>query len=404
MLTPDPLGGEPLVPQRPAHIAMIGSPLAGHVMPTVGILHELVTRGHRVTCANTPDMANMIKPIGAQFVPYELDLEQPDGVIEDPIEAMNLFLEADMQMLSQLRPYYAANPPDIFLYDVGAFAARVLAELHHRPLVQLSPAHVGQEPEPELVERVENLPSARKYEQRFARWLAESGATTLDVDEFCGLPPRVLALIPKVLQPRIDELDEDVVTVVGPCLTSVAEPGADEAWTPPPGAEKVLLIAMGATYPVPLEFYHQCLAAFGDLPGWHVVLQIGRNIDQDALGDLPANVEVHRWIQQSAVLRQADLFVTAAGAASVGGALACKVPMIAVPQGADHFSNADRLVEAGVARRIDTAEVKAEALRTALRELVADPQVVTRLKALSTEIKPEESTRRAADLIEDMLT
>jgi MGT family glycosyltransferase len=382
---------------------MIGSPLAGHVMPTVGILRELVTRGHRVTCANTPDMADMIKPTGVEFVPYELVFERPVDVIEDPIEAMNLILEANAQMLSRLRPYYAADPPDIFLYDVGAFAARVLAEVHDRPLVQLSPAHVGHEPEPELMERVESLPSAGEYERRFAKWLAESGATTLDVEEFCGLPPRVLVLIPKVLQPRFVELDSDVVTVVGPCLTSVAEREAYEEWTPPPGAEKVLLIAMGATYPLPLEFYRQCLAAFGDLPGWHVVLQIGRNVELDALGDLPANVEVHRWVQQGAVLRRADLFVTAAGSASVGGALACKVPMIAVPQGADHFSNADRLAEAGVARRIDTADVKADALRTALRDLVTDPRVATRLEALSAEVAPEDSTRRAADLIEDML-
>jgi len=391
------------VPQRRAHIAMIGTPLAGHVLPTVGILRELVARGHRVTCANTPDMADMLKPTGVEFVPYDIVLDRPAGVIEDPIEAMDAILEVNVQLHSRLRPYYEADPPDIFLYDVGAFAARVLAESHDRPLVQLSPAHVGHEPEPELVERVEGLPTAGAYERRFAKWLAESGATTLDVEEFCGLPPRVLVLIPRVLQPRFDELDPDVVTVVGPCLTSAAEREAYEEWTPPPAVERVLLIAMGATYPLPPEFYRECLAAFGDLPGWHVVLQIGRNIDRDALGDLPANVEVHRWVEQSAVLRRADLFVTAAGSASVGGALACKVPMIAVPQGADHFSNADRLVEAGVARRIDTAEVRAEALRTACRELVTDPRVATRLEALSAEVAPEQATRRAADLIEDMV-
>jgi MGT family glycosyltransferase len=392
------------VPQRPAHIAMIGSPLAGHVLPTVGILRELVRRGHRVTCANTPDMADMIRPTGAEFLPYELVLEPAAAVIADPIEAMSLLLEVNMQLHARLRPRYRADPPDLFLYDVGAFAARAFAESHGKPLVQLSPAHVGQQPEPELLEQVESQPSGGEYERRFAKWLAESGATTLDVEAFCGLPPRVLVLVPKVLQPRLDELDENIVTVVGPCLTSAADQDACQEWAPPPGAERVLLIAMGATYPLPLTFYRECLAAFGDLPGWHVVLQIGRNIDECALGDLPANVELHRWVPQSAMLRRADLFVTAAGSSSVAGALAGRVPMIAVPQGADHFSNADRLAEAGVARRIDTADVTAEALRTALRDLVTDPQVATRLEELGAEVAHEDATRHAADLIEDMLT
>lgn len=115
------------------------------------------------------------------------------------------------------------------------------------------------------------------------------------------------------------------------------------------------------------------------------------------------NVEVRSWVPQLAILEQADAFVTHAGMGGSGEGLYTGVPMIAVPQGAEQFHNADRLVELGVARRIDTADATAEALRTALLELVADPRVAARSAALRAETRAEGGARRAADLIEERL-
>lgn len=78
--------------------------------------------------------------------------------------------------------------------------------------------------------------------------------------------------------------------------------------------------------------------------------------------------------------------------------------MIAVPQGAEQFMNADRLVELGVARRVDTADATTEPLRSALNELVTDPERIIRSKNLRAETRAEGGTRHAADLVEDMLT
>ena len=66
--------------------------------------------------------------------------------------------------------------------------------------------------------------------------------------------------------------------------------------------------------------------------------------------------------------------------------------MIAVPQAAEQFLNADQLVELGVARRIDTPDATAEALRTALRELVADPEVARRSARLRADARAEGGT------------
>uniref|UniRef100_UPI000A742103 nucleotide disphospho-sugar-binding domain-containing protein n=1 Tax=Nonomuraea pusilla TaxID=46177 RepID=UPI000A742103 len=202
------------------------------------------------------------------------------------------------------------------------------------------------------------------------------------------------------MQPHADRVDTGAVTFVGPCY---GRPGEGDGWTRPAAAEKVLLISLGSAFTRRPEFYRQCLAAFGDLPGWHVVLQIGRHTDVRELGDIPSNVEVHRWVPQRAILEQADAFVTHAGMGGCGEGLLAGVPMIAVPQAAEQFMNADRLVELGVARRVDTADATAETLHGALRDLVADPEVARRSARLRAATRAEGGTPRAADLIEHLL-
>ena len=101
-----------------------------------------------------------------------------------------------------------------------------------------------------------------------------------------------------------------------------------------------------------------------------------------------------------AILREADLFVTHAGMGGCGEGLLTATPMIAVPQDVDQFANADTLVGLGVARRLDTAEASAAALRSAGDELLADREVAARLAELAHAARAEGGTSRAADLIE----
>ncbi|WP_237527739.1 MULTISPECIES: macrolide family glycosyltransferase [unclassified Streptomyces] len=386
--------------RRPAHIAMIGVPMVSHVLPGLEVIRELVARGHRVTYANDPATAGLIEPTGAELVAYGSTLPFRDNIWpDDPIEASALFLDDAMAVLPQLRAAYDDDPADLYLYDIGAYVARALAEAQGRPLVQLSPTFVAWGSYQEDVgAHLARLPGADALEARFKEWLAGCGATTLDVAEFSGVPPRALATVPWAMQPHADTVDPARVDFVGPCLGDRA---ARESWVRPSGAEKVLLVSLGSAYTVQPEFYRQCVAAFGDLPGWHVVLQIGRHVDPAELGgDVPGNVEVRSWVPQLAVLAQADAFVTHAGMGSSGEGLHAGVPMIVVPQGAEQPMNADRLVELGVARRLDTAEATGEVLRAALLELTSDPDVARRCAELREEVRAEGGAVRAADLIE----
>ncbi|MGW4593598.1 macrolide family glycosyltransferase [Amycolatopsis thermoflava] len=390
-----------VAPDMSKHIAMVGVPAVSHVLPSLEVIRELVARGHRVTYANDPAVAHLIEPTGAELVPCTSTLPVADNDWPaDPIAAMDLFLDDAIQALPQLRAVYDADPADLYLYDIGAYGARALAESQGRPFVQLSPTFVAWKGyEEEVAAQLWALPGADAHRAKFADWLASCGATTLDSDAFSGRSPRALALIPRAMQPNADRVD-DSVTFVGPCLGDRADAGG---WTRPADAGKVLLVSLGSAYTRQAAFYRECLAAFGNLPGWHVVLQIGKYVDPAELGEVPANVEVRSWVPQPAILAQADAFVTHAGMGSSAEGLHAGVPMIAVPQAAEQFMNADRLVELGVARRIDTADATAESLRSTLLELVADPDVARTSARLRDETRAEGGSTRAADLVEELL-
>jgi MGT family glycosyltransferase len=389
----------------PAHIAMFSIAAHGHVNPSLEVIRELVARGHRVTYAVPPVFAEKVAATGAEVKPWHSTLPSPD---DDPeawgstlLDNVEPFLNDAIQALPQLVAAYRGDEPDLVLYDITSYPARVLAHRWGVPAVSLSPNLVAWEGyEEEIAEPMWKEPKqterGKAYYARFQAWLAENGITE-HPDRFAGRPARSLVLIPKALQPNADRVDESVYSFVGACQGDRAGEGD---WQRPADAEKVVLVSLGSAFTKQPDFYRECLKAFGELPGWHLVLQVGRHVDPAELGAVPPNVEVRSWVPQLAILRQADLFVTHAGAGGSQEGLATATPMIAVPQAVDQFGNADMLQALGVARHVPMAEATADTLRSTALALVGDPEVARRLKDIQAEMAREGGTKRAADLIE----
>lgn len=392
---------------------MVNIPAPGHVHPSLEVMRELVARGHRVTYAVPEEYAEVVRSVGAEVRPYVSTLpteDDPAAWGSEMIDHLDLFLDDAIQALPQIADAYAGDEPDLVLYDIGAYPAPVLAHRWGVPAVQLSPTAVAWEgyEQDEAVQQMRaalrSSPRGVAYYERFRGWLGEHGLNGTDPDDFIGRPRRSVVLIPRALQPHADRVDEDVYTFTGTCQ---GERGHQGEWKRPVEAQRVALVSLGSTFTNQPAFYRTCLAAFGDLAGWHVVLQIGKHVDEAELtadGPLPGNVEVHRWVPQLRILQQADLFVTHAGMGGSQEGLACGVPMIAAPQAVDQFANADALVGLGVARRVDTDTVTPEALRQAATDLTTDPAVRDRLAALQAETARAGGTRQAADVVEAELT
>jgi MGT family glycosyltransferase len=372
----------------------------GHVNPNLPVIAELVARGHRVSCAVPEPFTEIVASTGAVPVVYESVLPDESAGERWPeggVEAMSIFLDEAVQALPQLRLAFAGDRPDLVLYDIAAYAARALAHEWDVPLVQVSPAMVAwdgyEEEMAGALSAIRDDPAGQAYLARFARWLAER-RIELSVDAFTGRPPRCLALIPRALQPHADRVDETVYTFVGPSLDARRHQGD---WPAPD--RPLLLVSLGSAYNDRVAFYRDCLAAFGGLD-WQVVISIGRHVDRAELGDVPDNIELHRWVPQLAVLGRASAFVTHAGMGGCSEGLYQGVPMVAVPQAVDQFANAARLEELGVGIHLPLEGVTPEALRTAVLSLASDPGVAARLGVLRDELRAAGGAARAADLIE----
>ncbi|MEV1026572.1 macrolide-inactivating glycosyltransferase [Streptomyces sp. NPDC050264] len=388
-----------------AHIAMFSIAAHGHVNPSLEVIRELVARGHRVTYAIPHLFEEKVAETGAEPVLYRTTLPGPD---DDPsawgttlLDNVEPFLNDAIQALPQLIEAYEGDEPDLVLHDIASYPAGVLAHRWGVPEISLSPNLVAwQGYEEEVAEPMwaepRKTPRGKAYFDKFTGWLRENGVRKT-AEEFWGRPDRSLVLIPKALQPNADRVDEKTYTFVGACQGDRAAQGE---WERPSGAERVLLVSLGSSFTKQPDFYRECARAFGDLPGWHVVLQVGKHVTADDLGELPGNVEVRQWVPQLAVLKKADAFITHAGAGGSQEGLATATPMVAVPQAVDQFGNADMLQGLGVARHVPMEEATAENLRAAVLALVDDPEVARRLATIQQEMASEGGTRRAADLIE----
>jgi UDP:flavonoid glycosyltransferase YjiC (YdhE family) len=68
------------------------------------------------------------------------------------------------------------------------------------------------------------------------------------------------------------------------------------------------------------------------------------------------------------------------------GALAHGLPALVIPQGADNFVNADRVVTSGAARRLLPDQVDAGAVRANLAELLVDSRYRDRAGKVAAQI------------------
>jgi MGT family glycosyltransferase len=395
------------MPRKPAHIAMFTVPAAGHVHPSLEIVRELVSRGHRVTYTATEEFAPAVAAVGAQPVPHTTTLpSEANGAeypADDDIAAMTMFLDEAVHVLPQAEAAYRNDRPDLVLYDIGGWPGLRLANRWGVPAVQISPTYVAwrgcEELMTPVVEARRKDPRGVAYYERFAAWLAEDGIDE-DPDRWVAFPKRSIVTIPKALQPHADLVDENVYTFVGPGL---GDRSHQDEWQRPAGAGKVLLISLGSAYNNEPGFYRECLEAFGGLDGWHVVLNTGRRTDRGALGPVPGNFELRPWIPQLAILRQADVFVTHAGMGGTMEGLACGVPMVAVPRAVDQFANADAIATLGVGLHLPMEEATAPSLREAVLSLAADPEVARRSREVRAEVRAAGGAPRAATLIETCL-
>lgn len=103
-----------------------------------------------------------------------------------------------------------------------------------------------------------------------------------------------------------------------------------------------------------------------------ILVAVGPEGEPAALGELPDNVHVERFVAQSAVLPLVDLIVHHGGTGTVLGALEAGLPQLLLPQGADQFINAEMLTTVGAVRALTNEAQQPGAIEEAVQALLGD--------------------------------
>jgi UDP:flavonoid glycosyltransferase YjiC (YdhE family) len=114
----------------------------------------------------------------------------------------------------------------------------------------------------------------------------------------------------------------------------------------------------------------------------NIVVTIGPRGDPAALGSRPDNVHIEPFIPQSRLLPSCSVFINHGGSGALIGAANAGVPVLAIPQGADQFFNAEVILERGVGLRLMPDEFSPESVRDATRVLLDDPAYRQAMQAL----------------------
>jgi MGT family glycosyltransferase len=372
----------------------------GNVTPELSAARCLVRRGHTVTALAEDSIAPDVRSVGAVLRRWERAPNRPDRkAANDP--SRDWECKYPWQLVDRLIETLIVGPAESYAHDVsatieeaspdlvvcsmfcvgGMIAAEgagvpfdvVFSTIYPLPAKGIPPFGSGLEPARTFIggwrDRTLNA---------FAERLWNRGLTGLNaLRRQYGLRPLVdfldqlrCARRQLVLTSSGFDFPGTLPTnarYVGPVLDD-PEWVEDGLWTPPPGCDPMVLVAMSSTFQDQVASLQRVIDALGTLPVRGVVTT-GPALDCATL-QRPANVAVVPSAPHRQVLRCAALVVTHGGHGTVIKALAAGVPMVVLPHGRDQADVAARVTARGaglVLKRTAAPAVIAEAMMRILR-------------------------------------
>ena len=150
-----------------------------------------------------------------------------------------------------------------------------------------------------------------------------------------------------------------------PYAPSSARPSARDDGLSKKSPDVLIYISMGTVNNDLLPFYRACIAAFADSP-YQVILSTGEQIDRSALGTLPDNITALPHVDQIAVLRKADVFLSHCGMNSASESLYFGVPLVLFPQTNEQGGVSARVAELGAGLKLEKPTPPPSAPRSTL--------------------------------------
>ena len=380
-------------------------PAHGHTNPTLGVVRELVRRGHQVKYYSYEPFRTVIEAAGADFVPCDaydaqLGLTPKDGerIGKDLAFSTHVLVETTLALNDMVCRDMAAWQPDCIVADSMAAWGKAVALKLGIPFVSSTTTFAF------------NQESAKIMKQSFRELLAFFAAMpkiNRDVRRLqaTGYPVKsVLELI---------QNDQNTHTIVytspefQPCAESFSDKYAFVGPSVRPAREqvtktheKLVYVSMGTVVNDRLALYRNCIAALAG-ENVQVILSVGEQMDIAALGPLPENVSVYPKVDQIAVLEKADVFLSHCSMNSASESLYFGVPLLCYPQTKEQGGMAARVTALGAGLMLENPSVSC--IKAAVKLLLSDTKIKANAEQIARSFHRCTGPIAAADKIEQVI-
>lgn len=388
------------------HIAIVSLGAFGHVNPTLSLVTELVTRGHRVTYFTTEEFRKIIEPTGAKFVAMNSWMAQMKGQEDhDHEEEENvaatvpfLFLNEAGAFIDDILDVLKKDRPDAIVHDFAGIAGTMAADILKVPNVMLYTSYPSNESY-SVAESFEGVPKEhplRAAAMKIAEgYVQKYGCRLMTVKEiFDGHGDLNIVMMQKRLVPKNESFDDNFVFTG----VQIGKRSAFGTWQAPDNGKPLLYSSLGTAFNNWPEYYPILFDAVRDLD-INVFAALGA-IDPESLENVPANVELGKMVPQLDILSQASVFITHAGMGGTGEAIYYGVPMIAIPQMDEQAITAGIIEKQGLGIAfLDKKEITSESLKEAIKKLLNDASYKKTAMEFSEDMKTLGGAKASADAL-----
>jgi len=344
---------------------MINLPYMGHVIPTIGLVQQLIANNCEVSYLLPFDWEDVISNSGAKFIGYNNHRHLSEQIKNAYAMAQSVIEEVDL-----------------IVYEQFFFLGKHLAERYNKPAVRIFTAPATNK---ELMDQFISKGPLSIFK---IKWIAK--AFTKDIakdvllktenwlDEIVENPPDLnLVYTLRELQPFEETFDKSLYCFLGPSIYQRPK----MMFNYKKGKYPLVYISLGTVIKNRLSFYQMCIDTFAH-EKVDVILSIGKNVPISKLKNNSSNIHVYDFVPQTEVLSMTDVFVTHGGMNSISEALVHRVPMVVLPMSSDQPVNANTLVKKGVARQLNYSTLNAKLLKSTVFSVLNDLNIKMNLNEL----------------------
>ena len=376
-------------------------PAHGHTNPTLGVVKELVSRGHQVWYYSYNIMREKIESAGATFISCDdYDMEQKlsakdsTRVGKDLVFSTKILVDTTLALDDKVCKEMAELKPDCIVADSMALWGKAVALKLGIPFVSSTTtfafnqhsAKIMKQGLGDLLKMLFAMPKTSKQVKR----LKDKGYPVNNILDIIGNDDNTHTIVytSPEFQPCSETFSEKYA-FVGPSIRPASEKVEKRK-------DKLIYISMGTVNNDMMPFYKASISALANTD-YQVIMSVGNLVSIEDFGELPENISVFSHVDQIAVLEKADVFVSHCGMNSVSESLYFEVPLVMLPQTSEQKGVAERASQLGAGIKLDKSD--GASVLSAINKILSVDTYKHNAKKIAEGFKNSSGAKGAADKI-----